>query len=161
MEETETGFHFFCDKLLLMKTKRLPLKEFKYIYSKVPRLCVDLVIKNKEGILLSKRDIPPEKGWWHFPGGTVLMGETLKDTVKRVAQEELNTKVKIKKLLGFLEYSDGGGLGYPISAVFIVTPLSKNLQGGEQAKEINFFKSVPEKTLPEVKRFLKNNFNIS
>src|SRR3989344_6948849 len=106
-----------------MNIKKLSFRGFKYIYSKVPRLCVDLLIKNRKGVLLTKRDIPPNKGWWHFPGGTVLMGETLKDTVQRVAKEELNTRVKIQKLFGFLEYTDGGGLGYPISAVFMVTPL--------------------------------------
>ncbi len=138
-----------------MKVKKLPFEEFKEIYSKVPRLCVDLVIKNKDGVLLTKRDIPPDLGWWHFPGGTVLMHETLKDTVDRVAIEELNTKVKIKKMLGFLEYTDGSGLGYPISAVFLVQSLSKKLVGGEQAKTIDYFKKLPKKTLPEVKRFLK------
>lgn len=33
--------------------KRLPLKEFKAIYAKVPRLCVDVVIKTADGILLT------------------------------------------------------------------------------------------------------------
>lgn len=143
-----------------MNIRKLPLKEFKTIYSKVPRLCVDLVIRNKQGTLLTKRDIPPDLGWWHFPGGTVLIGETLKNTVQRVAKEELNTKVKIKKLLGFLEYTDGSGLGYPISAVFIVKPLTKELAGGEQAKTIGYFNTIPEKTLPEVKKFLKREFNL-
>ena len=143
-----------------MKVEKLPFKEFKYIYSKVPRLCVDLIIKTKDGVLLTKRDIPPQKGWWHFPGGTVLMGETLKDTVQRVASEELNTKVEIKKHLGFLEYTNGSGIGYPISAVFLVKPHNKTV-GGEQAKEVNYFKIIPEKTLSEVKRYLKENFKLT
>lgn len=144
-----------------MKLKRIPLKEFKYIYSKVPRFCIDLVVKNKKGILLTKRDIPPDKGWWHFPGGTVLMNETLKQTIQRVAKEELNIKVEIKKLLGLLEYTQGSGLGYPISAVFLVKPLTRKLVGGKQAKEIGYFKNLPEKTLPEVRKFLKKEFNLS
>lgn len=138
-----------------MNPKKLPYKEFKNIYSKVPRLCVDLVIAEKDGaILLSKRDIPPEKGWWHFPGGTVLMGETLEDTIQRVAMEELNTKVKTIKLLGIHEYTDGSGLGYPISAAFQVEPLDQAV-GGKQAKTIGYFTQIPRKTLPEVKKFIK------
>ncbi len=140
-----------------MRVKKLPQKEFKKIYSRVPRLCVDLVIKNSKGILLTKRDIPPDLGCWHFPGGTVLMGETLKDTVQRVAQEELNTKVKIKRLLGILEYTDGSGLGYPIAVVFLVQPIKKKIIGGEQAKTIGYFTEVPEKTIPEVNKFIKKN----
>jgi len=142
-----------------MTAHKLSLKEFKGIYSKVPRLCVDLLIKNRKGVLLTKRDIPPDKGWWHFPGGTVLMSETLKDTVHRVASEELNTKVEIIKFLGFLEYTEGSGFGYPISAVFLVKPINK-IVGGEQAKEVDYFKIIPEKTLPEVKKYLKEKFNL-
>lgn len=143
-----------------MKVKKLPYKEFKHIYSKVPRLCVDLIVKNKRGVLLTKRDIQPDKGWWHLPGGTVLIGETLHDTVKRVASEELNTKVEIIKPLGFLEYTDGSGFGYSISAVFLVMPHSA-ISGSKQAKEVVYFTKLPPKTLPEVGKYLKKNFNLS
>lgn len=139
-----------------MKIKKIPHEEFKKIYSKVPRLCVDLMIEKGGEILLTKRDIPPEKGYWHFPGGTVLLGETTFDTIKRVAMEELNAKVKMIKLVTVLNYNMGSGLGYPISAVYKVKPLTKNLVGGEQAKNIAYFKTPPTKTLPEVKKFLKN-----
>ena len=86
------------------------------------------------------------------------MGEILKQTVERVAKEELNVKVRIIKLYGFLEYTEGSGSGYPISATFIVKPLSKDLVGGEQTKEIGYFKTPPQKTLPEVKKFLRRNY---
>ena len=140
--------------------KKLPYEEFKKIYSKVPRLCVDLVIKNSQGVLLTKRDIFPDKGWWHTPGGTVLLGETLEDTVNRVSEEELSTKVEIQKLLGVLEYTEGSGFGYPISVVFKVKPKGV-IVGGEQAKTIGFFKKLPQKTLPELRKFLKREFNLN
>jgi len=143
-----------------MKPHKLPLKEFKYIYSKVPRLTVDLVIIDKKRVLLSKRDISPDLGWWHFPGGTVLMNETLKDTVERVALEELNTKIEIIKRLGILEYTEGSGLGYPKAIVFLIKPLSKKLVGGEEARTIKYFSHLPEKTLPEVKKFVQREFGI-
>lgn len=66
----------------MTKPKRLPSKEFKYLYGKVPRLCVDVVIQSKDGVVLSKRDIPPAKGMWHIPGGTVLFGESLEKAAK-------------------------------------------------------------------------------
>jgi len=148
--------------MLEVKVKKIPLREFKNIYSKVPRFCVDLAIRDRNGaILLSKRDISPDKGWWHFPGGTVLMGETLEDTVQGVAKEELNTAVKVKKLLGVHEYTEGSGLGYPIAAVFLVHPLNKKIIGGRQARLVDYFKDIPEKTLPEVKKFISENFKLS
>ncbi|MBU0975306.1 NUDIX domain-containing protein, partial [Patescibacteria group bacterium] len=81
----------------MSRVKRLPYKTFKYIYRKVPRLCVDVIVKTPRGIILTKRSIPPAKGWWHIPGGTILWGETVEQAVKRVAREEVGVEVKIKK----------------------------------------------------------------
>ncbi len=47
--------------------KYLPFEEFQEIYSKVPRLCVEVVLRSDEGIMLTKRTINPWKGMWHFP----------------------------------------------------------------------------------------------
>jgi len=141
-----------------VKPKKIPYKEFKKIYSIVPRFCVDLLIKNsKDEILLTKRDIPPDKGWWHFPGGTVLWGESMTGAIQRVAQEELGTKVDVKRLLGINEYTKSG-YGYPLAATYLVEPLGK-MEGGEQAREIKFYKNMPKKTLPEVVSFVNNLFS--
>ena len=51
--------------------KKISTKLFYKIYSLVPRLCVDIIVKDKRGVVLSKRDIPPCKGMWHIPGGTI------------------------------------------------------------------------------------------
>ena len=59
------------------KPKKLPYKTFKSIYSRVPRATIELVIQTPAGILLSKRSIPPYKGYWHIPGGTVLFHEKM------------------------------------------------------------------------------------
>ncbi len=72
--------------------------------SKVPRLCIDLIVKTKDGILLTKRQIPPYIGYWHTPGGTVLLHEKLESAAERIAQEEIGTKIKIIKLLGTMEF---------------------------------------------------------
>jgi ADP-ribose pyrophosphatase YjhB (NUDIX family) len=69
--------------------QKLSDKEYKYIYSRVPRICIDLIIKTRKGLLLTKRDIPPEKNKWHLPGGMVYKGEKLTDVVKRIALNEL------------------------------------------------------------------------
>ena len=77
--------------------KKLPYKTFKAIYSKVPRLCVEVVLLTQGGVILTKRSIPPEQGKWHIPGGTVLKNENLEQAVKRVALEELGVKITVKK----------------------------------------------------------------
>ncbi len=142
------------------KIKRLPYKTFKYIYARVPRLCVDVVIKTRQGVLLSRRDIPPAKGKWHIPGGTVLWGETLKQAAKRVAREELGISVKIKKIIGVLEYTSKSGFGQSISVEYLVLITSGKISGSEQAKNINFFNTLPNNTIIEQKNFLKKQFNL-
>ena len=103
----------------------LSQKDFDYIYKKFIRLCVDLIIKKDDGILLTKRMIPPAEGKWHFPGGTVYIGETIERAVKRVAKAELNVDVEIIKDIGFMEFVTKEEVyGKPASIVFLVKIIS-------------------------------------
>ncbi|GAI66384.1 unnamed protein product, partial [marine sediment metagenome] len=77
-----------------MKFKRLPFKEFMEIYRKVPRAAVDVIVVSKKGFLLTKRAIPPFKGMWHIPGGTILFMESVKHAINRITKEELGIKLK-------------------------------------------------------------------
>ena len=138
-----------------MSVKKLPLEEFKAIYSKVPRLCVDLVIRNKDEILLTLRDIKPA-GRWHLPGGTVLHRESLEDTAKRVAKEELGIDIKIQKLLGAIDfYNDKTGLGHPVSIAFEASPIGNKIKLDSQAKKYKYFKKIPDNSFTEQKEFLE------
>ncbi len=145
-----------------MKPKRLPFEEFTSIYSKVPRLCVDLMVQKDSGILLIKREIQPSLGKWHFPGGTVLLGETLEDSIQRIAKEELNIEVEIEKLLGYMEFfKDRPGsfgneaYGQTVSLGFLVKYKSGEVKGGFQGKEIRTFDKIPENMVEEHEAFLK------
>ncbi len=60
-------------------------EEFREIYSKVPRLTVEVIVQSSRGILLTKRASGPCSGLWHIPGGTVRFGEPLVAAVSRVA----------------------------------------------------------------------------
>lgn len=135
--------------------KKIPYRQFAAIYAKVPRLTVDLILLTNQGILLSKRDIPPAKGMWHIPGGTVLIGERHADTVKRVAKEELGIAVRIEKQLGVIEYGKIYSFGQTTSIVYQVSAISGEIRGSEQAKEVRFFKKIPKNTIPEQATFIK------
>lgn len=143
-----------------MKNKKpFSPKEFKEIYSKVPRLCVDLIIKIPgKGIVLSLRSINPYKGKWHFPGGTVLYREKIVDAVKRVAREEAGISVKINKLLGYIEYpseiKNGRDFGYTISMVFLCSSTETNLRPNAEASDIRIFKELPPGLIDEQREFL-------
>jgi ADP-ribose pyrophosphatase YjhB (NUDIX family) len=140
--------------------RKLPLtaKEFKEIYSKVPRLCVDLVIVTEDGFLLTLRKKHGYEGQWHLPGGTIYYGESVKKAVKRIAEEELGVDVKIMDNYGYLEYFSEvkeRGYGYTISLVFICKPRSVKFMLDDQVEKVSFFKLPPENTILEQKKLLK------
>jgi len=113
-----------------------------------------MVIKDKRGILLTQRLIPPDAGKWHLPGGTVLFGETLAEAVQRIAQEEIGIKVKIIKEIGYLDFLRMRPRMHAASVVFLVEPLTNNFRGSFQAEKIRFFKSVPKNSIQEHLSFL-------
>ncbi|MBI2601206.1 NUDIX domain-containing protein [Candidatus Daviesbacteria bacterium] len=138
-----------------MSVIKLPFKDYKAIYSKVPRLCVDLVIKDSTGLLLTLRDIEPRKGFWHLPGGTVLYGESLESAVERIAKEELGIDVNIQKFLGSIEFLNNPKIAeHAVSLVYLVKPVTKDIMLNHQASKFDFFKLLPKNTVAEHKNFL-------
>ncbi len=124
------------------------------IYHKVPRAAVDVVIQTEKGIILTKRSIPPFKGMWHIPGGTVLFKEPIEHAISRIAMEEVGVKVKVIKHLGLEEFFDDGGR-HTITNVFLTQITEGEPRGSEQEKEIGFFKEIPDNCIPEQRDFLK------
>lgn len=140
----------------------LPFDEYKSIYSKVPRLTVEIIIRNSQGTLLTLRKMPPHKDEWHLPGGTVYFHETIAQAAARIADQELGLKIKIKKLLGFIEYLSedrAGGFDHPVGLALLCEPLTplKNINLDKQAHQSGFFSTLPDNTVPEQKRFLEEH----
>ena len=101
----------------------LPQKEFDSIFSRVPRLTVEVVIDStSHGVLLALRDFGPCQGLWHLPGGTVRFGEPVVEAVRRVASDELGVAVEVGRLLGYIEYPSHyeNGLDSPVGLAFHV-----------------------------------------
>ena len=70
---------------------------------------VAAVIKaaNEQGepmILATQRGYGDLKGGWEFPGGKIEEGETPKEALKREIMEELDTEIKVGKLIDTIEY---------------------------------------------------------
>jgi len=131
------------------------LEEFNEIYSKVPRLCVEVIIRSDKGVLLSLRDVEPNKGLWHLPGGTVFFGERLIDAVKRVAKRELGVDVTGTKLLGYIEYPSHyeHGRDSPVGVAFL-TECEGEAKSNEEAAELGWFKELPDNMHPDQSRFI-------
>jgi len=108
---------------------------------------------------LSLRNIPPWKGQWHLPGGTVFYKERIADTVRRIALEELGASVNVGKLLGYIEYISEErerGFGYTITMVFLCSLNKTDMEPNEEASEIKIFKELPENIIDEQRVFLES-----
>ena len=136
-----------------MKLKKIPFKEFVEIYHKVPRATIDVIVVSKKGFLLTRRAIPPFKGMWHIPGGTILFMEPIKNAINRIIKEELGVKLKDIKHLGIIEYFNDEGR-HSISSCYLAKIKNGKPRGSKQGKKINFFKKVPQKLIPEQKTFI-------
>jgi ADP-ribose pyrophosphatase YjhB (NUDIX family) len=124
-------------------------KEFDAIYSKVPRLTAEIIIKNEVGaIYMTKRAIEPCKGQWHLPGGTVYFGESLLQAVKRVALRELGITVRAADNKGFIEYPSHykKGLDSPVGMVFEITKYDGKLKIDDEASDGGWFTKLPKNT---------------
>lgn len=136
---------------------KLTERDFIDIYSQIPRLCVDLVIKNEKGILLALRSTEPYKDMWNLPGGTVYKGEKIEKAVMRVAKKETGLDVEVGKCLGYIEYLNENRFDvsmHTVSIVLEVIPKEGELCYDENTKELRYFKELPENLVKEQKEFL-------
>ncbi len=132
-------------------------QEFHEIYARVPRLTVEVVVADERGILLTRRDIDPCRGFWHLPGGTVHFGEHLLVSVRRVAKQELGIQVIDAEAAGFLEYPSHfeRGLDHPVGLAFRVTRYDGDLRVGPDASQYGWFRELPGPMHGEQIRFLE------
>jgi 8-oxo-dGTP diphosphatase len=135
-------------------------KEFKRIYSKVPRLTVEVIVRDEHGaIYLTQRSAGPCKGLWHLPGGTVQYGESLLHAVQRVALRELSIDVQHANNCGYIEYPSHyeKGLDCPVGLVFEATGYSGDPMVNTEASSGAWFTKLPDDAHPDQDKFLVNN----
>ena len=137
----------------------LPQEEYEDIYSKVPRLTVEVVIvaANEAGVLLSRRQTGPCRGLWHIPGGTVRFAELLTEAARRVPRSELGLDVDIGPMIGYIEYPSHleRGPDWPVGIAFRVhlTPSSED-DFRPTPDAVAWFATLPEEMHDEQKAFL-------
>lgn len=138
---------------------RQPLsqEEFEAIFSRVPRLTVEVVIAEEHlGVLLAMRDIPPCQGLWHIPGGTVRFGEPVTEAVRRVAHDELDLDVDPLELLGYIEYPSHyeNGLDSPVGLAFRARQIHGDAPHPELPDGCGWFETLPKDMHEEQRDFL-------
>ena len=140
-------------------TRPLPYEEFRSIYSRVPRLSVDVLVNTDQGFVLTLREIIPWKGYWHMPGGTLLYGETLDQAVRRSAREEIGVNVEVDRSLGYIEYLDESkveAFNRTVTLVFLAHVVGGELRGSEEGRNVRVWSQLPEKMIPDQRCFIRS-----
>jgi ADP-ribose pyrophosphatase YjhB (NUDIX family) len=135
----------------------LPKPEYDAIFSRVPRLCVEVVIVTPtREVLLTRRDIPPNVGAWHIPGGTVLFAEPVVQAVRRVALDEVGFEVEVGELLGYIEYPShyNRGLDSPVGLAFRAEVVGGPPAPDELSDGSAWFSRLPAGLYEEQREFL-------
>ena len=64
-------------------------------YPESPRVGAGAIVIHEGRILLVKRGVEPGKGLWAIPGGTLRLGETLRECAAREVLEETGVTIAV------------------------------------------------------------------
>lgn len=114
-------------------------------YPERPFVGVGAVIAEGGRVLLVKRGHAPAMGEWSIPGGTMEVGETVRQAVVREVREETGLIVEAKDLLGVFDQvlrdpTDRVQFHY-VLIDFLCTPTGGQLKAGGDAAEARWFTS--------------------
>lgn len=89
-----------CERLFCNICKRIEYRNPKVVAGAIPT-------QNGKVVLL-RRGIEPQKGFWTYPAGFVELGETIPSAAARECLEETGLQIKVGELLGVYSYADAG-----------------------------------------------------
>jgi len=84
-------------------------------YPDRPTLAVGAIVFKDQQVLLVKRGKAPAKGMWAIPGGSVELGETLKQAAEREILEETGIRIKAGKsvyVFEVIEHDETGNVRF-------------------------------------------------
>lgn len=77
----------------------IPTEEYQEIVKKLPIVCVDIVLlDDDDNVVLVRRNDEPEKGKQWFPGGRVILGESLEEAAMRHIARDVEPSIRYRGL---------------------------------------------------------------
>ncbi|RJP84103.1 MAG: NUDIX hydrolase [Desulfobacteraceae bacterium] len=154
-------FCHFCgtsltDRLIEGRVRRFCSSCQAPIYENpVPAVCL-VTINARQQVLLVKRSVDPQKGFWCLPGGFMELHETPEGAGLRELREETGLCGKIDRLLGVTAHHSRL-YGTVFVTGFLVTSFSGGLIAGDDADEAGWFAAdnLPEIAFDSHRKFIR------
>lgn len=125
LKNTNDGRRLICDKC-------------GFIFYQNPKPTVGIFILRMDNqVLLAKRGIEPDKGWWDSVGGFIEEGESPQEAAIRETKEEANLEIELLDLLGVTKGTYHDQLILPIS--FTAKIISGKMKAGGDVAELKWF----------------------
>jgi len=137
---------------------KIPNDIFKQIEKYMPFSSVDIIILKDQKIILTKRSIPPYRGYWNLPGSVILKNEKMVATVKRSSKEELGIEVVNPTFIG--NYETFTKFRHYITHLFATKYKSGKIKLDFQSSRSILIdpNRIPNHTVPIQKSMIKNAF---
>lgn len=120
-----------------------------------PVVGVGAVAVRDGAVLLIRRGKQPYLGHWTLPGGSVIWGEPLKESLKREMLEETGLEVKVGELAGHLEAIDAKGDHHFVILDYHIEVLGGDLVAGDDASEARWVPLAEVSTLQTTPRLIE------
>jgi len=116
---------------------------------------VAAIIRNGQGeILLQRRS---DNGLWGLPGGSVEIGESVRQAILREVEEETGLRIEVERLIGvysdpavqIVRYPDGNVVHY-VSTLYACRILGGSLRTCAETLELGYFDpgALPAQLVP-------------
>lgn len=101
-----------------------------------PKVIVGAIVTFENRILLCRRAIPPQIGFWTHPAGHLERGETAEEGAIRECWEEARARIEIESLIGVHSTPDVG----VVEVVYGARLLHRDFAPGPESQEVDLFR---------------------
>jgi ADP-ribose pyrophosphatase YjhB (NUDIX family) len=110
----------------------------------MPIVSVEAIIIKDNSMLFLKRNNPPVKDKWWFPGGRIRKGETIQEALHREIKEETGLTIEILRFVGV--YTRIFTHRHDITIVFLCKCIDRKVTLNNEHSKFKFFKKIPKNT---------------
>jgi len=133
----------------------IPTRLFNQIIKLLPIASVEAIIKKDNTLLFLKRNNPPVKGEWWFPGGRIKKGETFQEALYREIKEETGLMIDIIRFVGV--YNRIFVNRHDITLAFLCRPITDEVILNDEHSKYKFCKNPPKDTHPYILQIIQDS----